>query len=247
MAPDSTLWHVFMGCNPNATNAATMGGLTVGIDNSQAHSGSNSLRIVGGDSCGYYAITTAAFASGGQLGSQLYTRFYARFSGAGTADAAATQNHNGFLSMYSGSTPGSDPSFFTNYTQSSSTSGQLRLGFQGGVVVWNNIINGKDATLPDIDTAGEMQSVSPGAGPWDCYEFHIDQTNGHIEFWFNGTAVPGASWDGTSTQGVSDQWSTQGPQSLQIQSFGLGWLHINDAETAWYDDVALAGSRIGCN
>jgi hypothetical protein len=246
MAPDPSVWHVFMGCNPNAANAPVSGGLTIGIDNTQHHSGSNSLRVANGDSCGFYAITTAAFASG-QLGSQVYARFYARFSGGGGADASATQNHNGFLSMYSGSTKGTDSSFFTNYGMSSATSGQLRLGFQSGVVDWNNIINGKDSTLPDLDPMGTAQSVSPGAGTWDCYEFHIDQTNNHIEFWFNGTAVPGLSFDGTSTSGVSDQWATGGPPALQLQSFGLGWLQLNTMETAWYDDVALAGTRIGCN
>jgi len=250
MAPDPTLWDVFMGCNPNAPDAPVSDGLTIGIDSSQHHSGSNSLRVVGGDSCGYYAITTAAF-TGGQIGSQVYARFFARFSGGGGADAAATPNHNGFLSMFSGPTNGNDPSFYMNYTHPpaaiAAMSGELRLGFQGGVVVWNNIIGGKDATLPDVDTMGEMQSVSPGAGPWDCYEFHIDQTTGDLEFWFNGTAVPGLTWDGTSTQGISDQWKTDGPQSLQLQSFGLGWLKVNDSETAWFDDVALAGARIGCN
>jgi hypothetical protein len=29
-------------------------------------------------------------------------------------------------------------------------------------------------------------------------------------------------------------------------SFGLGWLGLNDQMTVWFDDVALANSRIGC-
>lgn len=249
MAPNAALWHMFLGCNPNSTNAPVSGGgLTIGIDNTVHHSGTNSLRVVGGDSCGYYAITTDAFASG-KLGQQVYARFYARFSGSGGGgDAgAATQNHNGFLSMYSGTTKGTDSTFYTNYGTSGATSGQLRLGFQSGVADWNNIINGKDATLPDLDPTGTAQSVSPGSDEWDCYEFHIDETTNDIEFWFNGTSVPGLSWNGTSTTGVSDQWATSGPPPLQLQSFGLGWLQLNTMETAWYDDVALAGSRIGCS
>jgi hypothetical protein len=247
MAPNASLWHVFMGCNPNSTNAPVSGGgLTIGIDNTVHHSGTNSLRVVGGDSCGFYAITTAAFAPG-KLGPQVYARFYARFSGGGADAGAATQNHNGFLSMYSGATAGTDPNFYTNYGQSGATSGQLRLGFQAGVADWNNIINGKDATLPDLDTMGTTESVSPSADSWDCYEFHIDETNNHIEFWFNGTSVTGLSWTGTGTAGVSDQWATDGPPALQLQSFGLGWLQLNTMETAWYDDVALSTARIGCN
>jgi hypothetical protein len=246
MAPDPSVWHAFLGCNPNATNAATSGGLTIGIDDTVHHNGSNSLRVVGGDSCGYYAITTSAFSSGA-LGPQVYARFYARFSGSGGDAGAATQNHDGFLSMYSGSTTGADPSFFSNYNTAGTTSGQLRLGFQDNVVDWNNIIGGKDSTLPDLDPMGTSESVSPAATTWDCYEFHIDQTNGQIEFWFDGTSVAGLTWAGTATTGVNDQWSTAGPQSLELQSFGLGWLGLNAMETAWYDDVALAGSRIGCD
>jgi hypothetical protein len=229
-----------------ANGSAPGGGLLVGIDSAVHHSGSNSLRVVGGDSCGYYAITTDAFASG-KLGSQVYARFFARFSGAADAGVAATQNHNGFLSMYSGATKGTDSTFYTNYGMSGATSGQLRLGFQSNVVDWNNIINGKDSTLPDLDAMGTSQSVAPSAANWDCYEFHIDQTNNHIEFWFNGTAVTGLSWNGTSVTGVNDQWATGGPPPLQLQSFGLGWLQLNTAETAWYDDVALSTTRIGCN
>jgi hypothetical protein len=247
-APNPTLWHPFMGCNPNNANGpATGGGLLIGVDSSMHHSGANSLRVVGGDSCGYYAIHTGAFTT---LGQQIYTRFWALFppgGGSGGDAGAATPNHNGFLSMYSGATSGSDPAFYTNYGQSGPTSGQLRLGFQANVVDWNNIINGMDSTLPDLDPMGTMLSVDPQANTWNCYEFHIDETNNHIEFWYNGASVSGLSFSGVSTQGVSDQWSTQGPPPLQIKSFGLGWLALNGSETVYYDDVALAGVRIGCN
>jgi hypothetical protein len=44
-----------------------------------------------------------------------------------------------------------------------------------------------------------------------------------------------------------DQWSTPGPPvPWSLQSFGLGWFGLNGAETAWYDDVAFASCRIGC-
>lgn len=93
--PDPTRWTVLMGCNPNTPNAPVMGGLTVGIDATVAHGGKNSLRVVGGDSCGDYAVNTSAF---GLLtaSSPIYARFFARFSG------KPTPNHNGFVSMVSG-------------------------------------------------------------------------------------------------------------------------------------------------
>ncbi len=154
-----------MGCNPNSANGAVDGGgVTVGIDSSQRHTGNNSLRVVGGDSCGYYAVNTSAFA---KLGPQVYSRFWARFSG-------PSMNHNGFVSMYSGTA--------TNFLQNYSNSEQLRLGFQGDVIVWNYLSS--DATLPDIDSMGEAQSVAAVASEWSCIEFHLDQTTGNIEFWF---------------------------------------------------------------
>ncbi len=251
-APDPNLWHLLMGCNSTMPDGpAPGGGLLIGIDSSQHHSGTRSMRVAGGDGCGTYAINTTAFP---KIGQQIYARFYARFSGDPQGDGGvATANHNGFLSMFSGTAAMVDASnFYSTYANASTAdTGQLRLGCQSGVLDWNSIIaisagNTEDSTLPDLSPTGTMQSFSPHANEWDCYEFHIDETNNHIEFWFNGTAVPGLTWDGTVVQSVNDQWSTSGPPPLSLQTFGLGWLQLSVAETAWYDDVALAGSRIGC-
>jgi len=220
MPPSASLWSVSMGCNPNTQNTPIDGGgLTIGVDGSQAHSGKNSVRVVGGDSCGFYLVNTSAFAGARAVGSQLYARFYARFS------AAPTQGHNGFLSMSTGSD-------------------HLRLGFQDAVIAWNS--QNSDATLPDMDPMGTMLSVATAAGRWSCIEFHIDETNGHIEFWLDGASAQGTSYDGSNVQGVNDQWFRGGPKSPVPVSFGLGWLGLNDQMTVWFDDVALASARIGC-
>jgi hypothetical protein len=221
MVPSASVWSVSMGCNPNTQNTAfDGGGLVIGVDSSQAHSGKNSVRVVGGDSCGFYLVNTSAFAGAKGLGPQLYARFYARFSG------APTQGHNGFLSMSTGSD-------------------HLRLGFQDAVIAWN--AQSSDATLPDMDQQGTTLSAATTAARWSCIEFHIDETNGHIEFWLDGASVQGVSYDGGNVQGVNDQWFRSGPKSPVPVSFGLGWLGLNDQMTVWFDDVALANSRIGCN
>jgi hypothetical protein len=227
MPPDPSVWTVLMGCNPNMANAAVDGGLTVGVDNAVAHSGKNSLRVVGGDSCGYYAVHTGAFA---RLTGQVYARFYAQFSG------PPTNNHNGFVSMVSGAA--------TNFLSMYSNSEQLRLGFQGNVIVWNYLSS--DATLPDIDPMGEAESAPTHPNAWDCIEFHLDPTTGHIEFWLDGTSVAGLGYDGTSVTGVSDNWHSGGPTSFALKSFGLGWLGLNNQYAAWFDDVALSDIRILC-
>ncbi len=81
--PDQSVWHSYMGCNASQTPpdaGAPGGGLLIGVDGAQHRSGKNSLKVIGtaGDGCGFYAIQTSAFAN---LGSQMYVRFYARFSG----------------------------------------------------------------------------------------------------------------------------------------------------------------------
>jgi polysaccharide lyase-like protein len=217
-------WNVVMGCNASQVSdgPAAEGGLIVGVDSSQHHSGSNSLRIVDGDSCGYYAVNTSAFANS-KLGPQLYARYWAMYS------MGPTSGHNGFMAM---TTTGGD---------------HYRLGFQDDVIAWN--AEKSDSTLPDMDPQGTMLSAVPSANTWVCIEFHIDETNGHIEFWFNASPQPtaGLSFDGTSTQGVTDQWARGGPTPAVAIDFGLGWLHLNDSMTVWFDDVALGNSRIGCN
>jgi hypothetical protein len=213
-----------MGCNTMMPDSAVDGGLIVGVDASQHHTGSHSVRVVGGDSCGYYLTNTSAFAALGTQ--QLYARFWVMFS------SGPTQNHNGFLAMAgaSGTT--------------------MRLGFQSNVVDWNALP--ADSTLPDLSPQGTAQSLGTSSATWtswNCMEFHVDEMTGNIEFWFNGGAqtVAGLSFSGTSTQGISDNWA-QGAPKYPLSNFGIGWLGLSVQETVWFDDVALSSTgRIGCN
>jgi hypothetical protein len=214
-------WTIAMGCDPNTVNGPVDGGgLRVSVDGAEHHAGSRSLRVVGGDSCGFYAVNATALA---RVGLQVYVRFWARFS------AGPTHNHNGFLSM---ATAGGD---------------HLRLGFQDDVVAWN--AQQSDATLPDMDPQGTSMSISPAAQTWGCIEFHVDESTGHVELWENGSSDPvaGLSWNGSSVQGISDQWARGAPSPLVLSTLAIGWLGLNDQETVWFDDVALGGARIGCD
>lgn len=225
-APSPSLWKVVMGCNPNMQNVPVDGGLTVGIDDSESHSGKNSLRVVGGDSCGYYAVNTSAFSA--LTGGTLYARFWARFSGAPTPD------HNGFLTM-------SSP------TDAGTSTNQLRIGFQDNIIDWNWF--GSDSTLPDLDPLGAAQSTATQATTWACIELSVESATGTVQFWLNGALVPGLSYTAGQppTSGVDDGWASSGPKPpVILTSFGLGWLGLNNMYTVWFDDVALSDSRIGC-
>ena len=173
--PNQTVWHSYMGCDATTTPpdaGAPGGGLIIGIDGSQHRSGNNSLKIIGtaGEGRAFYAINTTAFAS---LGPQVYVRFCARFSGlASNADGGmATPNHCGFLSMYSGSPPSTDPNFWQDYNHGTPTGGQIRLGSQNNVIDWNNTVNGADATLPDLGPMGIAESIDPPA----CVRFESER------------------------------------------------------------------------
>lgn len=217
--PDPDRWTVLLGCNPNTVNRpASGGGLVVGVDEAQAHGGTRSLRVVGGDTCGYYAVSASAFQAA--PGPEVYVRFWARFSG------AATQNHNGFLSIPTGGD-------------------HLRLGFQNQVLSWN--AQQSDATLPEMSPQGTALSRAPLADAWTCIEFHLSASNGHLELWLDGTSVAGLGYAGQDEQGVTAQWSRGGFSSFAPESLGLGWLGLNAQMTAWFDDVAVAGARIGCD
>jgi hypothetical protein len=218
-------WSLVLGCNASQMSNDAGSGLLIGVDSSQHHSGNNSVKVMGGDSCGYYFENTAAVATLA-AGKQLYARFWAMFSG------APTMNHNGFMSM--------------GLTSTMTTAPQLRLGFQSNIVDWNYIPT--DSTLPDLGPTGVAASVATAVMTWTCIEFHVDETTGHLEFWLNGTSVSGLTYDGTTTAQVDDQWATGGPPAPVVPiSFGLGWLGLNNQYTIWYDDVALGGARIGCN
>jgi hypothetical protein len=219
-----TNWSLVLGCNASQMSDEAGTGLLIGVTSSQHHSGNNSVEVMGGDSCGYYFENTAAVTTLA-AGKQLYARFWVMFSG------PPTMGHNGFLSM--------------GLMSTMTTAPQLRLGFQSDIIDWNYIP--PDSTLPDLSPTGVAASAATMANTWTCMEFHVDETTGQLEFWLNGTSVSGLSYDGGST-GVDMGWLTGGPPAPVVPiSFGLGWLHLNDNYTVWYDDVALGAARIGCN
>ena len=46
---------------------------------------------------------------------------------------------------------------------------------------------------------------------------------------------------------MNNGWSTGRPTSLTPATLSLGWISYGGTMmTAWFDDIALAGSRIGC-
>ncbi|HZU83210.1 MAG TPA: hypothetical protein VE987_09850 [Polyangiaceae bacterium] len=71
---------------------------------------------------------------------------------------------------------------------------------------------------------------------------------GSVEVWVNGMAdgnmtfIPGT----TTVTGVNSAWSTNKP-TLDVKGVGFGWVDFHSgSNTLWFDDIAISGSRIGC-
>jgi hypothetical protein len=112
------------------------------------------------------------------------------------------------------------------------------------IMQWNY----NDLEFPQRNGMEIAGNVYPGVNMWTCIEFHTSMTNGAVEVWVNGTAdanmtfVPGT----TAVTSLNMPWST-GKPTLSVQAFGLGWIDFSGGNnTLWFDDVAIGGSRIGC-
>ncbi len=249
MPPKASLWAITsVACGPDRG--------TVTVDATHAHSGQKAVKVVndfGPDAgppgyCDHVFFSNlSAFATA--VPQQVYVRFYMYMGD------PVTMGHVTFATM-------------TDRNDSSSNK-QLRLGLNGGVFVWNR--ESDNAYLPELDTGNGQIDVqtsdSPTAQTWSCIEIHVDEVAGALEAWVDGNSVDPSAVDaspgdggnvlgldeyGTPIPNVSTIWLGQGNSAWHpfLTDFGLGWETYNnlasDAMVVWYDDVAIASTRIGC-
>jgi hypothetical protein len=193
----------------------------VTVDGAQSHSGGQSVRVDGGGGyCNHVFIASPAAAA---IGPSLYARFFVR-----VADALG-DGHVTFLAMRDAADSGRD----------------LRMGGQSQILMWNR--ESDDATLPALSPAGIALSTRLVPGRWTCVELHVDAAAGALQTWVDGVAVPGLAIDTTPTPEVDEPWDRRAGWHPQLTDFRLGWeSYAGQSETLWFDDVALAGQRIGC-
>jgi hypothetical protein len=225
--PSAAIWTILNvhGCSGSSAYAIT-------VDTAQAHSGSKSVRVDGGDSCGPMMINTTAFPA---LTGDVYGRFFVYLTGMTPFDHTVLMT----LGLVAGATsPG------MSLDQSKNLSLAPEQAGSANVLMWQTT---DGDILPDKNAAGGATSTYPAAGTWTCIEFHTSPA-GALSGWVNGAAVAGLTFvPGTTarTQGVNDQWTP--PSSFAPQSLGLGWIVFSGpATTLWIDDEALGSARIGC-
>jgi len=191
---------------------------TATVDSSTAHEGTRSLRIDGrAGYCNHVFVRTTR----GIGGSTVYTRFFVRHT------TTLPDAHVTFLAM----------------KDSADGNRDLRMGGQNRALQWNR--ESDDATLPEQSPVGVGQSVPLAVGQWTCVEFGI--SGSELRTWVNGAEVAGLHADTTPTPDVDSQWLRRGTWRPTLTDFRLGWeSYGNGDDTLWFDDVALAPSRIGC-
>jgi hypothetical protein len=191
---------------------------TATVDSAMVHEGSRSLRVDGGSGyCNHVFVATTQ----GVGGSALYARFYVRHT------TELPDAHVTYLAM----------------RDSADGNRDLRMGGQNRAMQWNR--ESDDATLPEQSPNGVAQSVPLPLNQWTCVEFGI--AGSELRTWVDGTEVVGLHADSTPTQDVDSQWLRRGTWVPTLTDFRLGWeSYGGGTDTLWFDDVALAQSRIGC-
>jgi hypothetical protein len=199
-----------------------MGTGTLAIDGTQAHSGTKSVKVIGksGYSNHIFFYNESAVAA---IGKVVYGRMFVRFSQS-LADGHAT-----FMTM-----------------RDTGDMKDLRMGGQMKILMYNRELN--DATLPALSPMGIAKSLSPMPNTWMCIEFKIDGGSGEIQTWVDEKEIAGLHADATPTQDIDQQWSSSGAYKPSLTDWKLGWESYAGGDmTIWFDDVALAAQKIGCN
>lgn len=192
----------------------------VAVDATVAHTGTRSLRVDG--AAGYcnhvFAQATTPLTS---LTGDQYVRFWVRHS------TPQPVSHTTFVALKDAGDAGRD----------------LRMGGQNGALQWNR--SSDDATLPEQSPAGVALSTPLPTGSWHCVEALVEP-QGRLTTWLDGSVVTGLVADGTPTHDVDGQWLARA-WAPRLTDLRLGWESYGEgADTLWFDDVVVAGTRTGC-
>jgi len=192
----------------------------VSVDSTQAHSGMRSIRVQGaGGYCNHVFFRPKA----PQLatGQPLFARFFMRL------EKPLTQSHVTFLAL-----------------RDEHEMKDLRMGGQSEILMWNR--ESDDATLPELSPTGIGMSVKPEVAKWLCVELSVDP-KGSLQTWLDGNPVVGLTVEGDATPDVDAQWKRKADWAPNLRDIRFGWeSYGNDANTLWFDDVALGTTRLGC-
>lgn len=197
---------------------------TATVDRTVAHSGTTSIRINGFNGyCNhvFFGIQSSTFAS---AGSDFYVRFFVRHT------TALPVTHVTFAAMRDANDGGND----------------LRMGGQNGALQWNR--QSDDATLPEQSPAGVALSTPLPTNQWECVQFEVNQPQGNMRTWLNGSEVAGLHLDNVPTLNIDSQWLQNRPNwRPSITDLRFGWESYSGGDdTLWFDDIAVGSHLLSC-
>ncbi|MCL2450805.1 MAG: hypothetical protein FWD17_17825, partial [Polyangiaceae bacterium] len=237
--PDGAVWLQYGtgGCQ-GAGNPGAPVIYPITVDTTEHHSGSQSLKVEGGDSCGAFAVNTSGIAalSGPELSSgEVYVRFYVKLDPTRVFEHAVLVA-GGLLPV----TADGGLGFTQDQSSYLELSSQTNGGTSTDVFYWATT---DSEVFPPQNSAGAATTTYIMGSDFSCIEFHVSKMQQIVETWINGTAIDGL----TTTSSINSSWKP--PPSLGMTSLGLGWLDFHTSSpvyTVWFDDVAISGTRIGC-
>ncbi|KAH6609785.1 carbohydrate-binding module family 1 protein [Trichoderma cornu-damae] len=207
---NQTIW-------PTYAPSCNQGG-SVSLDTTVAHSGSNSIKVVGGPNgfCGHIFFGTTKVPTG-----DVYVGVWLRL------ETALNNDHVTFIIMPDNAQGGDD----------------LRIGGQSQVLDYNR--ESDDATLPDLSPQGIASSVNLPTGSFQCFEYYLG-IDGTIQTWLNGNLISGMTAGPNADNPNNAGWTRQ-PYVPDITGVYFGWeAYSGGINTVWFDDVAIETSRVGC-
>jgi hypothetical protein len=114
---------------------------------------------------------------------------------------------------------------------------EMRLGHNVGQLQSNHFLNGEQ----DIRDQGR-QLV---ANQWYCLEFQMDNNPEQLRVWLDGEETALSTSNYTAGPGAQGNGNPVADFIPPLEAFRIGWELQNG--TVWFDDVALANARIGCD
>lgn len=113
---------------------------------------------------------------------------------------------------------------------------EMRLGHNVGQLQSNHFLNGEQ----DI----RDQSRQLVADEWYCLEFLMDNNPEQLRVWLDGEETALSTTNYIAGPGAQGNGNAVADFIPPLEAFRIGWELQNG--TVWFDDVALANARIGC-
>jgi hypothetical protein len=114
---------------------------------------------------------------------------------------------------------------------------EMRLGHNVGQLQSNHFLNGEQ----DI----RDQSRALVANQFYCLEFQMDNNPEQLRVWLDGEETALSTTNYTAGPGAQGNGNAVADFIPPLEAFRIGWELQNG--TVWFDDVALANARIGCD